>query len=259
TVQATLTRLILDKPFETLPMLAILPRGMTNMTAADIGISGKGSKGLLKLFDVVQRNDLESTIQKRRLLKLSNIKGYEPQIGMFFGTAGITRAIEVCRSSVHSMNFEAEIANGLTLAKLLFQWARSGGRDDSVLHGDNILVEIDGLKFEEKSYLLVLATTLEKLVLKSRPFWNCEPDGNDGHLHYTAISYPPRKLLRNALKILYGGKQRSLPPEDYRSQDAQRVTLRMNCAFTLDGQLFEPHAEDPLILSAEDQASFVRI
>ena len=40
-MQTVLTRLLEKHPFETLPYLAILPRGMANTTAADVGLRGK--------------------------------------------------------------------------------------------------------------------------------------------------------------------------------------------------------------------------
>ena len=98
-------------------------------------------------------------------------------------------------------------------------------------------------------------TTLDRLVLNSRPFWNDE----SGDFRLTSIGYPPQKLLRNAWRILYGGKDRQLDPAHYFSCGARQVSLKMQCPFTLDGQLFDPHPDLPLILSAEAEADFVRI
>ena len=38
TLQAALTAVLEDRPFDRRPLLAVLPRGMTNMSAADIGL-----------------------------------------------------------------------------------------------------------------------------------------------------------------------------------------------------------------------------
>jgi diacylglycerol kinase family enzyme len=100
TVQAVLTELIEARPFEQLPTLAILPRGMTNMTASDIGIGG--DKGLRRLFQHCRSGELSGHLHRRHLLRLENIRDYGPQVGMFFGGAGIYRAIETCRQSIHS-------------------------------------------------------------------------------------------------------------------------------------------------------------
>ena len=130
TVQATLTELTLKHPFETLPRIAIMARGMTNMTAADVGLSGKGVKGFERLLKAVENGSLPSKLVHRHLLKLENIKDHSPRVGMFFGCAAITRAIETCRSQVHPLKAEAEVASGITLAKLLWQWVTTGHDDN---------------------------------------------------------------------------------------------------------------------------------
>jgi len=50
TVQAVLTALFGEQPFETLPLLAILRGGTTDMTADDIGVSGDQVKALRRLL-----------------------------------------------------------------------------------------------------------------------------------------------------------------------------------------------------------------
>ena len=60
---------------------------------------------------------------------------------------------------------------------------------------------------------LVLATTLDRLMLWSRPFWNY--DGQP--IRYTGIAYPPEHLVRSAPKVLYGWRRPNLPPEICRS------------------------------------------
>ena len=255
TVQAALTELTLQQPFETLPRIAIMAGGMTNMTAADVGLSGKGIKGFERLLKVVEGGALPRKLVHRHLLKLENIKDHSPQVGMFFGCAAITRAIESCRSTVHPLKAEAEVASGITLAKLLWRWLTTGRDDDGVLRGDRISIAVDGEELGEKDYLLVLATTLDRLVLKSRPFWN----DAGGDFRLTSIAYPPHRLARNAWGVLYGGAERRLDPAHYFSCGTKRIALKMDCPFTLDGQLFDPHPDLPLLLSAEAEADFVRI
>ena len=48
TVQGCLTLLSDKSPFERMPPIAILPDGMTNMTAADVGLREKGARGLVE-------------------------------------------------------------------------------------------------------------------------------------------------------------------------------------------------------------------
>ena len=253
TVQAALTELIEARPFEQPPALAIVPRGMTNMTANDVGIHGK--RGLRRLFDLQRAGRMEDHLHRRRLLRVENIGNHGPQIGMFFGGAGIYRAIETCRRSIHSLRFESEFANGLTLAMLLVRWFLTGGRDDRVLRADRAKVTLDDEAIEERDYLLFLATTLDRLVLRSRPYWNT----GGRPIRYTSIAHPPKRLLCSARRVLYGGEDRRLPSDCYMSRGAETVELKLSSPFTLDGQLFEPDPVRPLVLTAQHSADFVRL
>ena len=255
TVQATLTRLIEQRPFEAMPMLAIMPRGMTNMTAGDVGLRGSGPRTLGRLISAVRDGTVSRYLRTRHLLRVENIKDFTPQIGMFFGGAAIYDAIETCRRSVHSLKFEADLANGLTLAGLLLRWLVTGGRDDGVLRGHTLRVRIDEGEIDERECLLFLVTTLDRLILGSRPFWN----DRVGHMRYTSIGYPPRRLLWFSRRILYGGQHRDLPDDSYYSRAADRLELRFDGRFTLDGEFFEPEPTRPLILTASETACFVSL
>jgi hypothetical protein len=178
---------------------------------------------------------------------------------MFFGGAGICRAIDVCHTRVHPLKLEADTAAAVTLAGLLGGWLLRGGRGgkggDGIFYGDRITMTLDDSRSEIMESLVILATTLDRLILRSRPFWG----GGSGHLRFTAIGYPPQGLLRYAWRMLYGGEQRKLPAETYLSRASNRVALAMDCPFTLDGEIFQPTPGRELVLTAADEARFVRL
>lgn len=258
TVQATLTELYGARPFERDPHLVVVPRGMTNMIAADVGLKRRGIKGLQRLL-AADAATLEAACLTRRILRLENALNLPPQYGMFFGGAGITRAIEACRSKVHPYNIKSDTAAAVTLAGLLGSWLLGGGRggkaEGSIFYGDRIAMTFDDGPSETMESLLIIATTLDRLILGSRPFWG----GEGGDLRFTAIAYPPKGMLRHALRILYGGARRKLPAETYRSWVPRRVALAMDCPFTLDGEIFEPAPGREVVLTAADEARFVRL
>ncbi len=253
TVQAVLTELLERRPFEPLPPVALLPRGMTNMTAADVGLRGRPERAIRRLARLLEDGDLAPHLIRRRVLRLENVPGYPVQCGMFFGAGGIVQAIDYCHSRIHTLRIEANWAAGLTLLGLLAGWVLGGDRN-RVITGHRITGSFDGGPEATDQRLLVLATTLERLVLHSRPFWN----QGEGAIPYTAISYPPKRLLRSALRVLYGGQRRDLPAADYASRGADRVGLQMDCPFTLDGQMFAPPADAPLVITAPETVDFVR-
>jgi Diacylglycerol kinase catalytic domain len=260
TVQAALTEFYSRRPFEREPLLAVVPRGMTNMIAADVGL--KGMKGLARLLQA-SPDELARATRRRRILRAENALNYGPQYGMFFGGAGIWRAIEACRSKVHPLKVEADAAAAVTIAGLLGGWLlgrrKESGNADSIFYGDSIGMSFDGAAGETMESLIILATTLDKLILGSRPFWGGDPRETGGHLRFTAIGYPPKGLLRYALRILYGSERRRLPAETYLSRAAGSVALTMDCPFTLDGEMFQPTPGKPVILTAADEARFVRL
>ncbi len=253
TVQAVLTELLVNKPFSRMPPIAVLPRGMTNMTAADVGPRGAAAKSLRRLVGLARNGMIERHLIRRHVLKVENIAGHSTQCGMAFGTAGIVRGIEVCRTKVHSRGLKSDWANGVTLAGMLLGWILSGGRGET-FRGETIAVSIDGGAAERGPLALALATTLDRLILNARPFWN----QGGGPVRFTSIADPPRRLLLYARKILYGPPHRSFPGDTYASRGANRVSFDMECPFTIDGQMFEPDGDKPVVVSAADEVDFVR-
>jgi Diacylglycerol kinase catalytic domain len=254
TLQAVLTALLEDRPFDRLPLLAVLPRGMTNMSACDVGLSGRPHQALARLADLSRRRGLASCIASRHVLRLENIPNSPVQRGMFFGAGGICRAIEYCRAKVHPWQIEADWAAGVTLIGLLASWMLRGGRSD-VISGETVHVSFDGGPETSAELLLALATTLDRLVLRSRPFWHLKGEP----VRYTAIAYPPAHLLGSARRVLYGGNERALPARGYTSRGAHALRLRFDGRFTLDGQMFDATADQPLVVTAPDRVDFVRV
>ncbi|HMA14457.1 MAG: diacylglycerol kinase family protein [Bacteroidota bacterium] len=261
TVQAVLTELLGKRPFREVPSLAIVPRGMTNMIAADVGLARRGARdtlGALARLVAASPAALAAGVERRHILRAENILDRAPQYGMFFGGAGIPRAIDACRAKVHPLKIKSDSAAAVTLAGLLGSWLLGRGKDgerrDGIFYGDPITVTLDDGPPETLEALVILATTLDRLILRSRPFWG----GDGAPLRFTTIAYPPRGLLRHAWRILYGGEPRRLPP-GYRSRASHRVALTMDCPFTLDGEMFRPEPGRALILTAADEARFVRL
>ncbi|HIP77674.1 MAG TPA: hypothetical protein EYH07_04325 [Kiloniellaceae bacterium] len=275
TIQAVLTALFSERAYEQPPRLAVLPCGMTNMIAGDVGLRGSMGAGLAKLGGLLQSPDEEEIVRvtvRRQILRLENARGRPPQYGMFFGGAAIYRAIIACRAKVHPYKIKADTAAAVTLAGLLADWLlrgrgtaggnakaaaglNGGGPERKVFSGDRIDVTFDNQPTEHLTSLVILATTLDRLILGSRPFWN----GGDGQLRFTSIAFPPERLLRYAGRVLYGGEDRKLPSTSYLSRRANRVSLAMDCPFTLDGELFEPEPGRPVLLAADQQIRFVRV
>ena len=255
TVQATLTGLFDERPFDALPTLAVLPAGRTNMIAADAGIRSRRGQGMARLLELAATAGLADFVTERRIVRIDNVRGGGSQYGMFFGAAGICRAIQSCRRNLHPFGFNSTIASALAIAGSVGRLLSGRGGEDQICRGDEIGIALDNKNFTSHSCLLLLATTLDRLLLGSRPFWTELP----GPLHFSYISYPPKRLGLYVPRILYGGPRRNLPAESYFSQDINSVRLKLDGPFTLDGEFFQAERDKEIVLSSDERANFIRL
>jgi diacylglycerol kinase (ATP) len=254
TVQTVLTRLFEAPSFERLPYLAILPRGMANTTAADVGLRGKAATALARLIAASRDGAIADHAVERPILRIESLRGGAPQRGMMFGAGAIPDAIELCCRQVYARGLRGRFGMSVTLAGVLLGGVL-GRRGNGVLRGHDIGVVLDGGGENRTDRLLVLATTLHRLILRSKPFWN-----HDGRpIRYTSIAYPPEHLLRSAPKVLYGWRRKALRPEVYHSEGAWRIAIRLDAPFTVDGEMFHPLPGRPVVITAADLAKFVRL
>jgi hypothetical protein len=124
------------------------------------------------------------------------------------------------------------MAAGLTLGRFLLAVVR---RDKSLLSPTRATVRLDSEPPEQREFLLILVSTLERLFLGIRPYWSTET----GPLYYTALGARPRHLLRALPALLRGQKGRFCAPEHgYFSRKVREVRLTLTGGFTLDGELY---------------------
>jgi hypothetical protein len=236
------------------PPLAILPRGMTNMTAADVGLGGRRPRHLRRLLEIVRRGEVKRHLVRRQVLKVEHDPALPPERGMFLGAAGIYDAIQLTTGTMHGRGLKGAWANSATLLTVLAR-ALTRGVDAIGLGGEPVGIGVDGGPIETRPRALVLATTLDRLVLGSRPFW----DTGGGNIHFTAFDHPAEGLVRRAREILYGGKERRLPNPPFRSRGANRIELHLERPFTIDGEFFQAPKGVPVVVTAAEKVRFVKL
>lgn len=254
TVQAVLTRLLEKHPFEKIPYVAILPRGMANTTAADVGLRGKAAAAMSRLIAASRNGAIADHVVERPILRIENLEGGLAQRGMMFGAGAIPDAIELCYREVYARGLKGDFGMGITLAAILLG-SILGRRSNGVVRPHDIGVTLDSGSESRTDRLLVLATTLHRLILGSTPFWNYDAQP----IRYTSIAYPPEHLLRSAPKVLYGWRRQALRPEVYDSKGARRIALRLDAPITIDGETFHSLPNQPVVITAADHARFVRL
>jgi hypothetical protein len=253
TVQATLTALFRESVFESPPRLAVLPAGTTSMIAGDVGLRGGPPRALARLLAWARSPGPHGAVVERSVLSVEPSPGTPPLFGMFFGTAAIYQGIQFWRARIHRLGVPGELGVGLAAARLLVALAQ--GRADLVSPVP-VTAVVDGNGAERRDHLLLLVTTLERLLLGLRPYWG---DGA-APLRYTAVTGRPRRLLAALAAAVRGRRSRHATPENgYVSRNVREVRLWLDGGYTLDGELFTAEsARGPIVLREAGRAAFVR-
>jgi hypothetical protein len=224
------------------PALAVLASGTTNLIAADVG-AGRSDAAILAALAGLARGAIPAAnIQRRRVLEISWPDGSRaPIAGMFLGAGAFTRATElsfrVVRRHGH-MDQGAGVA-----ATLVSALARTvmGRERDSWLQGDPIGLSPQGRERIDGPRFLVLATTLEKLMLGLWPFWGAEDWGEgEGGVRYLDVAAPPRRLAAALPAVMYGRPRPWMAEAGYRSGVSASLDMTLTEAFIVDGEHFDP-------------------
>lgn len=253
TVQGVLTTLFHQQPFETPPLLAILPSGTSNMNAGDVGLRGNRTAALQKLLLWAEGQGNAPTILTRQVLRVQRVPNEDPIYGMFFGAGAIYQGAQVGWKTKQSVGRLGEVGASLIISRfflsLLF------GRQTRI-NPIPLTISRDAHPPIQGEFLTILVTTLERLFLGLRPYW-----GNETHpLHYTAVRNKPTYLKRTLPSLLFGrSHQYGTPEHGYSSHNAQTLELHMQDGFTIDGEDYKPDPElGPVRLTTGGLASFIR-
>ena len=104
-------------------------------------------------------------------------------------------------------------------------------------------------------FTLMMASTLGRLFAGMRPFWG----EGAGPLRMTGMAVGCERMAWAAPGILRG-KPRSwvTPQAGYTSENVRCAELRMDCGFTVDGEIVTPEPGHIATVSARDCVQFVR-
>ncbi|MEE8107515.1 MAG: diacylglycerol kinase family protein, partial [Gammaproteobacteria bacterium] len=94
TVSRVLTHLYAEKPFPTMPIIAILRGGTANMIAGDVGSPGSVAAALQRLCDWVESGAGQILLQSRPVLRVQAGGDQPDHYGMFFGAGAVVQGIE---------------------------------------------------------------------------------------------------------------------------------------------------------------------
>ena len=259
TVQAVLTALGRRPQAGPLPKLAVLSGGMTNVIAKDVGLDGQPAKALSRLIaDMAAPGRVREVT--RPLIGLAIHPEQPPVYGMFFGAAGFHQAVKLANDKVRTRGVAGSLASASTLTLSLFRllFGRSGS-DDPLYRGEPMVIDVDGDRHPETPYLLLIATTLDRLILGLSPFWGRDDRAvrNGRTIRYTSIDFPPKRLARALLPVLRGRPAGWMAAEGYRSGSASAMTIDIKSPVVLDGEIFHPDPTNPVCLTGDRSQTFI--
>jgi hypothetical protein len=236
-----------------IPDIAVLRGGRTNMTALDLGGRRNPVRAMAGLLRAARVGPLEDRHLERPVLRVQYGPGITTRYGMFFGAGVVHRGIELVHR-VFPKERQGVFGASLVTATLLARMALLG-ESHGVLTPDKVGILVDRSQVERGESSLVMASSLERLFLRMRPFWGRGPGG----VHFTSIAADTSGIARALPGILAGRPaERVNERNGYTSRNARRVDLRMDCGFTVDGELTPPSPDRIVSITANDVVRFVR-
>ena len=254
TVQKVLTELLNGREFDPLPRIAVLPGGMTNLIAGDVGLQGDPVQSLIKLCRAASDPAIERESLERSVLSLRLTPDEPPIHGMFLGTAAFYHAIMMARRHVHPTGAKHDLEFAIGLALAVFRVMTGSAGSSPLSLGERMAVEFDGRAAAPEEYLLFLATTLERLTFGLMPFWG---EGSGG-VRYTSIGFPPQRPWRALFPMIRGRPRPWMAARGYRSGWTGECRLSLQCPIVFDGEIFTPEPGTPVTLRADRRVTFLR-
>lgn len=252
TLQYALTELLTNPEFERVRCVAPLRGGRTNMTAMDLGAHADPVTGLRGLLDDAASGDLSQRLVSRPVLQVRSSGRESSQYGMFFGMGMLRRAVQLVHRSF-APGRQGVFGAGLVTAALLAKvfWRPT----DGILAPDKAEIQLDGRPMTDAEFYLVCACSLNRLFLRMNPFWGSGPGG----VRFTALASRARRIAAATPGILRG-RPRAFVSEanGFTSQNVERAQLRLGCGFTIDGEIFEPDADELVTVAADRRIQFLR-
>ncbi len=251
TIQFIQTWLAESGQFTSLPRLCLLPHGTTNMTAADLGFRRKSIADQASFIINVQPKD----VQVRHTVRVVNPKGRGALHGMFFGTGAVAEATRYCQIAFNDRGVGGHFATFATLASVLSKSVFLAPNANDPNRFDKpypIRLCSKGQTLCDGKQLLMLATTLDKLILGAKPFWG----GTSAPLRTTTMPYPVPNIPRWIVPSLYGAETRKGPPGST-STSCQSCEVTCPTPFVIDGEFYDPPTDEPLRLEAGPSIEYI--
>jgi diacylglycerol kinase (ATP) len=252
-VQAVISELINASPFAEPPKLSLLPAGMTNVIALDMGITDKPVPYLKRLIERVEAGQDGERLD-RPVLSLDLNDGGPSIHGFLLGAIAFYQGTILGRDRVHSLGFQQSLGSklGLVLSALKVLWYGPG--EKSGFTGERVTPIIDGKPGKTEELFLVVATTLSQILPGVAPFWG----EGEGRMRLTTISHPPKRFARAFLPAIKGRPRPWMESHGYCSRRAEQLEIDLTSPVVFDGEFLETDGGPGLKLSVGPTLAFHR-
>jgi hypothetical protein len=223
TVRDVLTRALTR--FSNLPAVAVVPHGKTNALARDLDTPLHWS---VEAAIAAMRS---GSPRRTHRPVLQVIRPARPDIvlsGFIFGVGALVQGTQLAQKA-HRAGLFNGVAVGASMAAFLASMLIGGRRSSS---GGPIGLAFGNQVPESRKRFLVLASTLERLPLRMRPFGKSRAG-----LKVIDVDAPPRRLLRALPPILSGREPEWLAAAGYRRAQARELRVTGVDRFVLDGEI----------------------
>jgi hypothetical protein len=255
TLQAVLTEILGRRALDgRVPLLAPLRGGRTNMTALDLGTQRNSIRALAQLVEASREGRLEERVVERPVLRVEHNLQPDVRYGMFFGAGTIYRATQLVHRIFPRGRAQGVFGGTLVTAALLGRLAAT--RDPGpILAPDKARVLLDGEPVRDDQFSLLMASSLDRLFARMRPFWG----PGHGGVRFTAIAKGAEQVWRAAPGILMGRPATCASQENgYTSRRVHCAEIAMSCGYTLDGELVAPATGGAISVAATAPVRFLR-
>ncbi|MGA9251505.1 MAG: diacylglycerol kinase family protein [Roseobacter sp.] len=217
------------------PVFAILPSGKTNVIAGEVGHFEAGFKGWQRLIAIRDAGRLGRVEKRCAALEITWPECDEPmQRGFLLGFAAFAEGKRIAEEKLHPMGIAKGLAVAIAIGGVLRRNLMPGSKNGKA-SGDVGSVRVDGAEIDINRHFLVLASTLDRLTLGLRPFW----DRGTGQINWLDISAPPKRVFLGALLLAMGKRKSWMVQGGYASGRAESLDIKFDEPFVLDGELYD--------------------
>jgi hypothetical protein len=218
------------------------------MTAKDFNIHGSPQRAMRTLIRKITQTGPFS-FGSRSVLRVEHGQG-RAQFGLFFGTGLIVNGVKYFGKKVKATGITGEKASGIVLFRYLFLLLF--GRRERLITPATTGVQLDDSKRNDKAYMLIFATSLDRLLLGMRPYWGVQ----DKPVHVTLIDQSPQRLWCSIPALLTGRGARLGSMAGYDSHNLSLLSLAMTGEYVIDGEIYAADEKKGEVrVSADDTIS----